>query len=91
MISVDSTKVFRARLGKLGLDRGAVFQVMHSTAGSWGNPHEHSGLGIRRLKDDFFEVRSGLGVRLIFKAKKTCLVFYDAGTHADVQRFLRSL
>jgi len=89
MISFETTKAFRARLGKLGLHHGAVFKVIHSTAAAWGNPHEHSGLGIRRLKEDFFEVRSGLGVRLVFKEGKTSLVFYDAGTHADVQRFLR--
>jgi hypothetical protein len=63
--------------------------VIQLTAEAWGAPHRHSGLGIRRLPGDFFEVRSGLGVRFVFKAKKTALVFYDAGTHTDMQRFLR--
>jgi hypothetical protein len=91
MISVDVTKRFRDRIGRLGLDNQAVFSVLQATAAAWGDPHQHTGLGIRRLKDDFFEVRSGLGVRMIFKATKESLVFYDAGTHADVRRFLRGL
>ncbi len=91
MISVELTRQFRDRLRKLGLDSQAVFVVIQATAAAWGNPHQHTGLGIRRLEADYFEVRSGLGVRLIFKAKRTALVFYDAGTHADVKRFLRGI
>ena len=91
MISVELTRRFRARIRKLSLDPTAVFAVIEATAAAWGHPHQHTGRGIRRLEADFFEVRARLGVRLVFQAQKSILVFYDAGTHEDVRRFLRDL
>jgi hypothetical protein len=91
MISVELTQRFRARIQKLDLDPDAVFTVIQAAASAWGQPHQYTGLGIRRLEADFFEVRAGIGVRLVFRAQKTVLVFYDAGTHEDVRRFLRDL
>jgi len=89
MISVEATGRFAERLRALKLDPAAVLAVMHATAAAWGNPHQHSGLGLRRLRENVFEVRSGLGVRLVFRAEKSALVFVEAGSHDDVRRFIR--
>lgn len=57
----------------------------------FGKPHFHSGLGIRRLRKDYFECRSGIGIRLVFRAGKGCLTFLAAGDDDAIRRLLRSL
>ena len=56
----------------------------------WGNPHSHSGLGIRRLAPNLFESRVGLQERLIFQSLEGGLYFHFMGSHDKVQKFLRS-
>lgn len=57
----------------------------------FGQPHRHTGLGIRRLRRNFFECRAGLAVRLIFEVQPRTPLFHDAGGYDDVQRFLKNL
>src|SRR5437764_12355195 len=35
---------------------------------AFGNPHAHSGLGMRKLRADLFECRAGLVLRILFRA-----------------------
>jgi mRNA-degrading endonuclease YafQ of YafQ-DinJ toxin-antitoxin module len=56
-----------------------------------GHPHRHAGLGIRKLVRHYFEMRVGLDLRLIFKIESDRVSFIFAGTHDEVQRFLKSL
>ncbi|MGD0650468.1 MAG: hypothetical protein ABSA97_04925 [Verrucomicrobiia bacterium] len=58
---------------------------------SLGHPHRHAGLGIRKLVRNYFEMRVGLDLRLIFKIESDCISFTFAGTHDAVQRFLKSV
>jgi hypothetical protein len=57
----------------------------------FGQPHLHSGLGIRRLKRDYFECRMGRDVRVVFRLHGSVLKMALMGGHDDVQRFLRTL
>jgi hypothetical protein len=91
MISVEFTGRFRERVQKLGLDRAAVFAAMQTMATAWGTPHLHAGIGIRRLKRDWFETRTGLHVRPVFQVRKGCITFHFAGDHDEVQRFARTV
>lgn len=50
----------------------------------------HKGIGLKRLKGDFWEVRKGLKVRILFKWEKDLVEFILAGDHDDVRRFLKS-
>lgn len=68
-----------------------VVRALDSLPAVFGQPHRHTGLGIRRLRRNFFECRAGLAVRLIFEVQPLTLLFHDAGSHDDVQRFLRNL
>jgi mRNA-degrading endonuclease YafQ of YafQ-DinJ toxin-antitoxin module len=48
-------------------------------------------LGIRRLTGNFFEIGVGLDVRLIFQNCADSLLFLMAGSHDEIQKFLRGL
>jgi mRNA-degrading endonuclease YafQ of YafQ-DinJ toxin-antitoxin module len=55
-----------------------------------GAPHQHSGLGVRKLVRDYFELRVGRDLRLVFKLEPDAVIFVFAGNHDDVQRLLKS-
>jgi len=48
-------------------------------------------LGIRRLTGNFFEIRVGLDLRLIFQNRAGSLLFLMAGSHDEIQKFLRGI
>ncbi|MDD2763561.1 MAG: hypothetical protein PHE83_06260 [Opitutaceae bacterium] len=58
---------------------------------AFGQPHLHSGLGIRRLKRDYFECRVGRDQRIAFKLKGRTLFMARIGSHDDVRRFIKGL
>jgi len=62
---------------------------MQEAAGSFGQPHSHSGVGIRRLGRNLFECRVGLDLRLLFRAGPGTLTFVFSGNHDDIQAYLR--
>ena len=55
-----------------------------------GQPHTHRGVGLRKLQDDWYEIRAGLKQRLIFEDTPPALVFEFLGNHDEVKRFLKS-
>jgi hypothetical protein len=57
----------------------------------FGHPHTHRGLGVRKLTGNFFEIRAGLDIRLVFQNRPESFLFLMAGNHDEVQRFLREL
>jgi hypothetical protein len=66
----------------------AINQVLES----WGRPHGHSGIGIRRLTKTIFECRLGLDDRLafVFIATPAELFFFLIGNHDEIQKLIRS-
>ena len=66
-----------------------VFKAMKATAESFGQPHLHAGLGLRRIPP-LMECRCGLDRRLIFQRERAALVFHLCGTHDEVQAFLKN-
>jgi hypothetical protein len=55
-----------------------------------GQPHLHKGLGLRKLRDDYYEIRVDLKQRLVFENAPDTLVFDFLGNHDEVKRFLKS-
>lgn len=49
----------------------------------------YQGLGLKRLKSDFWEVRYGLKVRVLFRWEGDLVEFLLAGNHDGVKRFLK--
>ena len=89
MISVEATALFISRLRKLSLDRAAVFAALQLCAAVWGQPHRHSGRGIRRLGREVYECRLDREIRLIFLPAPGGLVFDYAGSHDEVRAYLK--
>ncbi|HEX9726524.1 MAG TPA: hypothetical protein VGC53_19760 [Vicinamibacteria bacterium] len=72
--------------------RAVLFEVVLSLPRAMGEPHLHSGFGIRKLhRSGIWEARLGLGLRLVFAIQKEVLTLVRVGTHQDIQRYLRSL
>ncbi|MGA2053615.1 MAG: hypothetical protein ABSH19_09915 [Opitutales bacterium] len=58
---------------------------------TFGQPHLHSGLGVRRLRADYFECRLDRDLRMIFKLDGGTLLFALLGNHDDVRRFIQNV
>ena len=84
--AIETTRRFRAAIKGHEAD---VAKVLAELRAGFGNPHRHSGLGIRKLAPDLFECRAGLKMRLVFIAKKGVLTFDFAGNREEVQNYLR--
>ena len=51
----------------------------------------HQGLGLKRLRGDFWEARKGIKARILFRWTGDLVEFVLAGNHDDVKRFLKNL
>ena len=51
----------------------------------------HQGLGFKRLTGNFWEVRKGIKVRILFRWTGDLIEFVLAGNHDDVKRFLKNV
>lgn len=71
-------------------ERKQVGSIITAVRDGLGNPHLHSGLGIRRLRSDMFECRVTLKLRLIFIAEAGVLSFIDLATHDEVRRLIKT-
>lgn len=48
------------------------------------------GIGLKKLKGEFWEARHGIKVRILFRWSKDLVEFVLAGNHDDIKRFLRT-
>jgi len=71
--------------------RGKIGRALQLLERDFGQPHQHPGLGIRKLTGNFFEIRVELDIRLVFQNRAECLLFVMAGNHDEVQKLLRGL
>ncbi len=51
----------------------------------------YKGLGLKRLVGDYWEVRHGIRVRILFRWRHDLAEFVLAGNHDDVKRFLKNI
>lgn len=70
------------------MEADALATLLKVQAG-FGQPHQHSGISIRKLAPDVFECRTDLKTRLVFIAERGVLTFDFAGDHDGVQNYLR--
>jgi hypothetical protein len=87
MISLETTKRFRKCIPEGR--RVEVAAALRRVQQGFGQPHVHSGLGLRKLGPNLFECRTDRGWRLVFLAAKGLLTFDFAGNHDEVQSYLR--
>jgi mRNA-degrading endonuclease RelE of RelBE toxin-antitoxin system len=55
---------------------------------SFGKPHIHTGLGLRRF-GRFFEFRAGLDLRVLFNIDEGDAVLLTVGNHDEIRRFVK--
>ncbi len=92
MKPLDLGESFRRRVREYSKEtRGKIGLTLQVIERDFGHPHRHRGLGIRKLTEDYFEIRVGLDIRLVFQNRADCLIFVMAGNHDDVRKFLRGI
>ena len=57
---------------------------------SFGQPHIHSGLGIRKLGNKLFECRGNVALRFLFQDRPADLFVSFLGDHDEIKALLRS-
>ena len=88
-LSIDSGVLGRLReLPKS--ERAECLLALCELTESFGRPHAHSGLGIRRLGAKLFECRAGLALRFIFQDRPTDRFVSFLGNHDEIKALLRS-
>ncbi len=81
-----SIKVFSEREKQELKD--AVCRLIDALSGQELMP---KGLGLKKLRGNFWETRKGLKTRILFRREKDCLEFILAGDHNDIKRFLKDI
>jgi hypothetical protein len=71
--------------------RRETARVIDATHAGFGKPHLHSGLSIRRLRQNYFECRVGLDIRLAFRVERNRMIFVAAGNHDEIRKLIRTL
>jgi hypothetical protein len=82
--------LLRQLLALPGEQKESCWECISRLPEAFGRPHEHLGLGIRKLRPHLFECRAGLGLRLLFRDCDAGVECFFVGTHDQVQAFLRS-
>lgn len=55
-----------------------------------GDPHAHGGIGLRKLhRSGIWEIRAGLGLRIVFGLEANTAKLLLVGTHDEVRKFLK--
>jgi len=91
-LGIELSSRFKSQVRALPADRfGQVAQAMAQLSDAFGKPHLHSGLGIRRLKKNYYEFRAGRDTRVVFKLEGSTATLVMAGNHDDVRRCLKPL
>jgi len=70
-------------------ERADLVLKLLELADVFGQPHRHTGLGIRKLRGDLFECRVGLARRVLFRASADGLLIRFIGSHDEVKKYLR--
>ena len=79
------------RLRKLPQDeRVECLLALCELVESFGRPHAHHGLSIRKLGGKLFECRGSLALRFIFQDRPTDLFVSFLGNHEEIKVLLRS-
>jgi len=67
-----------------------INQRLSELVASFGKPHAHAGLGLRRLRENAFEFRISRGIRVVFLFFKPArLQLMMTGTHDEVRAWLK--
>jgi len=71
-------------------ERAECLLALCEVTKSFGKPHAHGGLGIRKLGDKLFECRANLALRFIFQDRPSDLFVAFVGNHDEIKALLKS-
>ena len=90
MIEVLLSERIRKTADKLPPElREKASQAISKVAAAFGDPHQHRGLGLRKLAKRSYEIRVHLQWRVVFVDDGTSLIAYDLLNHDEVALWLR--
>lgn len=69
--------------------RAKIARAIADAEAAFGDPHRHSGLGLRKLGRRSYEIRVHLQWRVVLLHDGQTLVAYDVMDHHQVRRWLR--
>jgi hypothetical protein len=87
---VVKPSVFARLAGLPRADRDECWDALLQLAETFGQPHVHSGIGIRKLGQALFECRGNRDLRFLFLNLDESLEVRFLGTHDEIRRELRS-
>ena len=83
---------FDRTLQRLPPDRKArVKEAVQALVVFFETKQQPQGLGLKRLRRDYWEIRAGLGDRVMFRLSGGLVEFVIAGDHDEIRRFLRGV
>ena len=92
MKDVELDEDFRIEVKALNKEaRHLIGHAIAEVQRCFGNPHIHSGIGVRKLRPRLYEARTDLGERLLFEDRDDALFFFKRGDHKEIQKYLKSL
>ena len=71
-------------------DNRRCWETIATLIETFGRPHVHAGIGIRKLGPGLFECRTDLKLRILFRDRPDGIDLFFIGNHDEVQRLLRS-
>lgn len=90
MIRVLLTERIRKSAALLPADaRNAVSKAIAEVGAAFGDPHQHRGLGLRKLARRSYEIRVQRQWRVVFIHDGETLIAYDIMNHDEVSLWLR--
>ena len=91
MIRVDVGPRLSSSARRLG-DRivAEVEEILTLVSRHFGEPHRHSGLGLRKLGRRSYEARVSRGLRIVFIVEPDRLTAYDLMDHSQVAQWLKA-
>ncbi|MBI4668672.1 MAG: hypothetical protein HY747_05735 [Elusimicrobia bacterium] len=57
---------------------------------AWEMRRFPKGLGLTRLREDFYEFRVDIHNRVLFERSGDCILYLLCGSHDDIRRFLKN-
>lgn len=91
-LEIEVSKRFKGEAQALSeeqLDR--LNEALRSLPAAFGQPHQQSGLGIRRMKGGDFEFRVGRDIRVVFTLEGSTATLRMVGSHDEVRKYLKNL
>jgi plasmid maintenance system killer protein len=84
-----SERMQKTAAGLPGELREKAAQAIASVAAAFGDPHQHRGLGLRKLAGRSYEIRVDRQWRVVFIHDGKSLIAYDVMNHDEVAFWLR--